>query len=326
MLVCPGTENRQHILGHLGLLGTHGDSVFPMSSSGPEEGYIGNPLWSSLCEWADICRERGGLAVAAHFPYPTAELAAAIALGKIDAVELWPQEMSEHFNNRRFQEWYRYLDCGYRLPAVSGTDKMGAWIPAGAYRAYAHLGDSEFTFANWAKAVRAGNTFMSSGPLLLFEVEGRTPGSEISVGRSGGSIEVRAEARSAVPIHLLEIILNGKVVASRAEAAGAKQIVLREKVVIQGPGWIAARCSSRLATPGFRVAAHTSPVYLTVQGSELFSPPVAAYMLTLIDGAETWAAQLATRPDPERFQRVLQGFKDARRRLHARMHQHSASG
>jgi hypothetical protein len=37
----------------------------------------------------------------------------------------------------------------------------------------AHLGDSEFSFANWAKAVKSGNTFMSSGPLLLFEVDGR---------------------------------------------------------------------------------------------------------------------------------------------------------
>ena len=326
MLVCPGTENRQHILGHLGLLGTHAPPVLPLSADGPEEGYLGNPLWTGLCDWADTCRQRGGLAVAVHFPHPNAELAAAIALNKIDAVELWPQGMGEHFNNRRFQEWYQYLNCGYRLPAVSGTDKMGAWIPAGAYRAYAHLQGREFTFANWAKAVRAGNTFMSSGPLMLFEVDGRVPGAEISMSRSGGSLEIRAEARSAVPIHVLEILVNGKVVANRQEDGGAKQIVLQDKVRAEAPGWIAARCASRLSTPGFRVAAHTSPVYLTAQGTELFSAPVTAYMLTLIDGAETWAAQLATRPDPEQFQRVLQGFREARRRLHARMHQHSASG
>jgi hypothetical protein len=324
-LICPGTENRQHILGHLGLLGTHGNPVFPMSASGPEEGDIGNPLWSSLCEWADNCREREGLAVAVHFPYPTGELAAAIALNKIDAVELWPEDMSEQFENLRFQEWYRYLNCGYRLPAVAGTDKMGAWIPAGAYRAYAHLGTDEFSFKSWAKAVRAGNTFMSSGPLLLFEAEGRVPGSEIPTG-SGGSIEIRAEARSAVPIHRLEIILNGRVVASRREDDGATEIILHDTVRAEGPGWIAARCASRLATPGYRVAAHTSPVYLTAAGIELFSTPVAAYMMTLIDGAETWVSQLATRPDPAQFQRILQVFKDARARVHARMHRHGGGG
>jgi len=160
---------------------------------------------------------------------------------------------------------------------------------------------------------------------MLFEVDGHVPGAELAVGKSGGSLQVRAEARSAVPIHLLEIVANGRVVASRSEDKGAREIVLRDEIRTEAPGWIAARCSSRLATPGYRVAAHTSPVYLTAPGMELFSAPVAAYMLTLIDGAETWAAHLATRPDPDQFQRVLQGFKEARRRLHERMHQHSAS-
>mgnify|MGYP000651201900 CR=1 FL=1 len=35
-------------------------------------------------------------------------------------------------------------------------------------------------------------------------------------------------------------------------------------------------------------------------------------MLTLIDGAETWTRTLATRPDDERFARILKVFADAR--------------
>lgn len=73
-LVWVGTENRQHILGHLGLLGGHGAPVYPMSASGPGESYLGDSTWSSLADWADACREREGLVVAVHFPYPTAEL------------------------------------------------------------------------------------------------------------------------------------------------------------------------------------------------------------------------------------------------------------
>ena len=89
-IVWVGTENRQHILGHIGLLGVHGNPVYPMSASGPEESYLGDPLWCSLAEWADKCREREGLAVGVHFPYPTGEVAADIIMGKLDAVELWP--------------------------------------------------------------------------------------------------------------------------------------------------------------------------------------------------------------------------------------------
>ena len=321
-IVWPASENRQHILGHLGLLGGHGAPVYPMSASGPEESYIGTPLWSSLAEWADRCRKRDGLVVAVHFPYPTAEIAADIALGKIDAVELWPVSMGEQFNNLRFQEWYRYLNCGYRLPAVSGTDKMGAWIAVGSCRAYAHLGGDEFTFANWAKAVRRGNTFVSTGPLLLFSADGRSPGEEISMRAGGGDLEVSAEVNSPVPVHRLEIVVNGAVVASKHEARGARRLHLNEKVRITGPGWIAARCASKYVTGGRRMAAHTSPVYISAPGGELYSPRMASYMLTLIDGAETWASQLATRPDPERLERVLQVFRDARRIIQEQMKRH----
>lgn len=321
-VVAVGTENRQHLLGHLALLGGHGAPVFPMSASGPMEAYIGDPLWNALADWADVCREREGLAVAAHFPYPTAELAADIVLGKIDAVELQPRQIGEEFLSFRFFEWYRYLNCGYRLPAVGGTDKMGAGVAAGAFRAYAHLGQEEFNFANWARAVRRGNTFMTSGPLLLFEVEGRSPGDEIAMRGRDGRVEVRVKARSTVPIHRLEIIANGEVVASRQESAGAREMELRETIAVRAPGWIAARCSSRVAYGGIQVAAHTSPVYLAVPGQDLFSPPVAAHLLTLIDGSEAWVSKLATRADATRHERVLAVMRAARGRLHARMHQH----
>src|SRR5207245_11678818 len=47
MVVQVGTENRQHILGHLGLLGVRGAPVFPMSAAGPDEGYLVDSVWPS---------------------------------------------------------------------------------------------------------------------------------------------------------------------------------------------------------------------------------------------------------------------------------------
>jgi hypothetical protein len=323
MMVWVGTENRQHILGHLGLLGGHGRPVFPMSASGPEESTIGGPVWNSLSEWADACRKREGLVVAVHFPYPTAELAAAVVLGKIDAVELWPVNMNprDPFNNLRFQDWYRYLNCGYRLPVVGGTDKMGAWTPPGSNRGYAYLGDDEFSFDNWAKAVRSGNTFMTSGPLLFFQADGKPPGSEIKLGAGGATIEVQAEVNSFIPVHRLEVVMNGRVVAAKEEQAGIRKLILKEKIEVSGSCWLAARCASRFVGL-MHVAAHTAPVYVQAAGQEMFSKPVASYLMTLIDGAETWARTLATQPPPERFAQVLQTFIDAREILHRRMHRH----
>jgi hypothetical protein len=320
-IVRVGTENRQHLLGHLGLLGAR-DPVFPMSASGPSEAWLGDPLWTSMSAWADECRRRDGLVVAVHFPYPTAELAAEIVLGKVDAVELYPQ--GRYFNNLRYLDWYHYLNCGYRLPAAGGTDKMSASVPVGSNRTYAYLGQEEFSFANWAKAVRSGRTFQTTGPLLSLEVDGRRPGEEIRVGGGGGTVEVKASAKCYIPIHRLEIVWNGKVVASREERAGAHDLTIQEKVTVDGPGWFAARCSGSPEPPAswnFGVQAHTSPVYVTGD-KELFSAPAAAYLLTLIDGSEAWVTQLATRPGLEQFARILQVFKDARERLHRRLHAH----
>ncbi len=328
-MVWVGSENRQHILGHMALLGPR-SPVYPMSAAGPDESYLGDPLWNSMAHWSDACRSAGGLSVSAHFPYPTGEIAADIALGKIDAVELWPQRPNGgqpgHFNFLRFLDWYRYLNCGYRLPAVGGTDKMGAYMPVGTNRAYAYIGQEEFTFANWAKAVRSGNTFVTSGPLLLFQAEGRTPGQEISLRAGGGTIEVHASAQCHVPIHRLEIVLNGRVVASRDATSGTREMTLSESIRVSGPGWLAARCSSQLGPVTsweFMVQAHTSPVYLVAPGQELFSPDTAAYMLALIDGSQTFVENLAVRPDPERLAATRKVFEDARTRLHRRLHQHN---
>jgi len=318
-----GTENRQHVLGHIGMLGVHGSPVFPMSASGPEESWIGDALWCSLAKWAEKCREREGVAVGVHFPYPTGEVAADIVMGKLDAVELYPA--NEGFNTVRFLDWYRYLNCGYRIPAVGGTDKMGAYEAVGANRAYVHLGGAEFNFGAWAKGVRSGNTFMTTGPLLLFTADGHAPGEEIKFGSGGGKVEVQANATCFFPIHRLEVMFNGRVVASRERPEGSRELTLNEKVQVPGPGWIAARCSSRYRSAGYGqvrgTIAHTSPVYIVVPGQELFSPPAAAYFLNLIDGAQTWVESLATRPDTERFEKTVRLFRDARAELHRRLHQ-----
>ena len=228
-------------------------------------------------------------------------------VGKIDAVELWPTNnrltgepnYGEFFNGLRFQDWYRYLNCGYRLPVVGGTDKMSAAMPVGANRTYAFIGNREFSFANWAKAVRKGNTFMTTGPLLFFKVDGRAPGEEILMRTGSGSVEAEVEVISLVPFHRVDVVINGRVVATREDSAGTRQMTLREKLGVAGPAWLAARCASRVApvTPwNFRTQAHTSPVYVRVPGRELFSAAVAKYLLTLIDGGQTYVETLAIRP------------------------------
>ena len=48
-MVYVATENRQHMLGHIGLLGYGGDQpIQPLTTAGPNESYLGDPTWISL--------------------------------------------------------------------------------------------------------------------------------------------------------------------------------------------------------------------------------------------------------------------------------------
>ncbi|HET7771052.1 MAG TPA: CehA/McbA family metallohydrolase [Chloroflexota bacterium] len=318
-LVWVGTENRQHLLGHMSLLGIKGEPVFPMTTGGPNESYLGDPTWTTLAEWSDEARRKDGVVVIPHFPNPYCEVTADILLGKIDAVELnmqsWPLQL---------HEWYRYLNCGYRVAAVGGTDKMGAYMPVGAIRTYALVEDGQpLSFEAWATAVKRGRTFTTTGPLVDFTLEGHVPGDDVQLPAGGGTLHVSARAESIVPFHALEIVVNGRVVASQRADEGTYRASIEQAIQLPGSGWVAARVASRMdrwiGSPRL-VAAHTTPVYVVAGGQELFSPSDASYMLEILEGGLTWMDTLATRADPERHARNRKVFEDARDHLHTRMH------
>ncbi len=312
-IIVVGTENRQNQLGHLALLGAHRPTN-PLASGGPPEGRLAGALSVLLADWADRCRAAGGLVVAAHFPLPYAEIAADIVSGRIDAVET--QALSPGLDDPSVLEWYRFLNLGYRLPLVAGTDKMTAEVPVGAVRAYTHLpSDEPLTFDGWAVAVRAGRTFVSSGPLLELSVDGQEPGAVVEL-PSAGRLEVSLRARAAQPVlNELELIVNGRVVASTSPAtgaAGSTELGLHESIEIRAGSWIAGRVRSRVDIQSAfttAMAAHTSAVYVEVQDAPLVPPSGdGAAVEQIIVGARTWVAELAAIAEPAERERMLTFF------------------
>jgi len=290
-------ENRQHFLGHLSLLGLR-QPVMPWCTDGPSEAEMGAGLEATLSDWADRCHAQGGTVVIPHFPLPNGEPATLIATGRADAVESLGDDQ-----DLMYLHYYRYLNAGFRLPIAGGTDKMSNGVPIGLSRTYARLGpDDDFGYDAWCAALRAGRSYMSSGPLLRLSVDGAGIGDTVRLPDAGGTVAVEASAASIFPMFRLELVHSGRVIATANSESGAHELRINENVTIDKPGWICVRVDGGGPRHLTRhrdvwqraIMAHTSPVYIACGAQEHPADREALEQIqTLIDRARTYVESRA---------------------------------
>ena len=312
-LVRVGSENRMQVLGHISLLGYSGSIIHPLATGGPSESSIGDPLEVTMADWARRCLDQRGLVIMPHSPNPQLERAADIVLNLIDAIELMTQnplastwhETSEAFvDPYGIADWYRYLNLGYHLPIVGGSDKMAAAHLLGGIRTYTHLGEKEFTYDNWMSAIRSGNTFATIGPLASIRVAGVAPGSRVELPSSGGTLDIEWEVESvATPIAKVEVVVGG-LVADQVNPGGVLNARGTLSLPVKSSTWVALRVRGSYHGRPDEVAAHTSAVEVLVEGSALFSDADASVILDQIGGALAYVDTLAPRVDPRQLRRL----------------------
>jgi hypothetical protein len=322
-LVRVGSENRMQVLGHISLLGYAGSLIHPLCTGGPSESALGDPVEVTMAEWAQRCLDQHGLVVMPHAPNPQLERAADIVLGVVDAIELMmfnPLSAPGGLSPYGIADWYRYLNLGYRVPLVAGSDKMSAGSLLGGVRTYTQLGERDFTYEAWMESVRAGDTFVTYGPLASVEVEAVRPGGRLDLPTGGGTVTVGWEVESvAVPIERVEIVAGGLAV---EEVVVGGTLIARgsAEIPVASSTWIALRVrGSYHGRPG-DIAAHTSAVQVMVADSPLFSEVAAAQVLDQIEGAIAYVDTLAPRPQASRFRELRATLEAAHNRLHQRMH------
>ena len=296
VVVYASQENRQHFLGHLSLLGLK-TPVMPWCSDGPSEAEMGGGLEATLSDWADRCHAQGGTVVVPHFPVPHGEVAALIATQRADALELpLVPELA-------YQEYYRYLNAGFTIPLAGGTDKMSSDVPVGLRRTYVKLEPGrDFGFTSWCEGLKAGRTFVSSGPLLDVSVDGVGVGGEVTLPERGGSVSVRARARSIFPIFNLEVVCRGRVIAATHNARGAHELSIAEECRFDEPGWICARVGggpshlTRHRDEYHReIVAHSSPIYVGCGSRHrMYEQSEAQYLMGLVERSRSYVTELAS--------------------------------
>lgn len=220
-----------------------------------------------------------------------------VALGKVDYFEV--MGYSDHLITSEF--WYRLLNCGFRIPAAAGTDAFPNYAslrgPPGLVRVYART-DRPLEHRSWLGAIRRGRTFVTNAPLLGLGVRGmdrqtdrRTDGRWLGIGDSlslpTGShlVEVRVTLGSNTPLDHLELIGNGKVVASIPLSGDRTRADTLLRIPVEKSGWFVLRAYAdrpRLPVLDLYPFASTSPFYVTVGGAPVRSREDAEYFLTWI--------------------------------------------
>jgi hypothetical protein len=321
-LVRVGTENRQHVLGHISLLGYRGRIIAPMATGGADESALGDPIEVLLTEWARQCKKQGGLVVLPHFPNPRAEHAVSIVSGDVDALEMtsWGN-LYGGIDPYSLSDWYRYLNCGYLVAAVGGTDKMSASMAVGTVRTYARIDPSEpFTYETWMEAVRRAETFVTYGPLLEFAIDGHPMGSRMEVSANGGTVDVTWQVASVtIPMSRVELIVNGEIRESLAVPPGEKSG--HWSVKVDKSSWLALLVRGHYADKPEIIAAHSSPVMISVEGSPMLAAADAVTILEQIEGALAYLDTVGTRAEDAAYKRMRLVLTSAHRTLHNRMHQ-----
>lgn len=173
------------------------------------------------------------------------------------------------------QAWYRFLNIGRSMPATSGTDMMANFYRApaiGTARAYVPGTVANGGYASAIDRVRAGEGFVTTGPALLFAVDGQSPGATVPQGRQDWSIDLI----SVGPVERVELVVNGQVVQTLEGFDGTGRKRYAGTVDLPSGGWVAARAiGGQTGWPIMSYAhfAHTQPVWIDHVGS---TEPVAA--------------------------------------------------
>lgn len=214
-----------------------------------------------------------------------------VLAGKVDFLEL--MQFCVEGGPLITQNYYHFLDLGYKITATAGSDfpwcgngpRYGIEGPSwnariGNVRFYTHI-DGEFGYDGWESNLKAGHTFATSGPMLVLNVEGKLPGDQINLNKKE-KITIEAQAighQQQVPLTKLEIVAHGKVIAEiepgKSGQSNEKLSIDMEFQIDKGQ-WIAARCYA-----GLTQAAHTTPVYVTINNQGFHNPDTMEEYLAL---------------------------------------------
>ncbi|WP_026376546.1 CehA/McbA family metallohydrolase [Aestuariibacter salexigens] len=325
--VMQGQEVRSHFHGHVGLINVN--TPFTPWFFGPTNPVLGDPNLTNARVF-DYAKNVGAFATYVH---PVAGDGDPFAQSPVSGIPL--ELVSDGVLEERMgielvcawtsplgtaEVWYRLLNIGQPVVAMSGTD---TWIdfhrtPAvGTGRTYVRVPAEQRTDEALVSAALAGRSVLTTGPMLELSVaDNVTPGGVIESGTHDYAITLSSTAA----LEYVELIVNGKVVQRLDGIQAATTKHYAGTISLPPGGWIAARAyaaeqrADSWPSMHARPFVHTSPIWIENIGSTEPSSRKAAAkdLLMAIDAAE----QRAKSAYGDRDMPALYGrFAEARERL-----------
>jgi hypothetical protein len=258
-----------------------GDYVLRSGQEGPRTGFRGHTLFYNLThsihdhnsyyiyeDVFDQAHRMGGLGGYAHNGVAFGAergMSIVVPVGNVDFLEVMQTygldtDVLHHFWN-----------MGFRLVPTAGSDFP--YNPAvGDVLVYVYV-DGPFSFDKWFEGLKAGHTFVTSGPMLEFSVNGQLPGSEIAFEKSGRvTIHAAAEVCPTLDKLLkLEVIQFGQPIqTAEAKDAVNGRLELNFDLDVSKSTWIAARAF------GERSRGQTAAVFIPVGGAPTWNTDTLA--------------------------------------------------
>lgn len=313
-----GEEYRPPFFGHVFYLGLKSHLISPFTT-----GYEGTAIESLYPSNTDMFRKaraqgalngyvhafsgdndplNGDLGVAKAFPVDA-------ALGTVECLE-WSSA-----SRAQLHVWHHALNNDLPIIPTGGEDSITNLHRTklmGSVRTYVQSG--ALSIESWLKALAAGKSYFTMGPVLEFRINGKGPGEALRLAQ-GDTLTIEAMVTSIAPLSKAVIHRNGQLFRELPLGDGRRRLSIKFQARVEGSAWYSLYTEGppHPLLDGEYPQAATNAIRVYAGSQKIRSAESARYFVRWIDKLEKMANEwLWWRSDQER-RHVLGQFEEARR-------------